>query len=250
MQITKLLRAYQGVIVSIIILIVSGLGIIFGVVPILQKTIVMNTDINNLSKEIEALKNKVSVLESVDEGSLRNNAQVLLSAVPSDKSVPTLLWTLDGLTAKTGVGTGNFLVARLGSLATESAKRVTADEQEIGGNILPFTVNITGSLDQLRGFLASTVSVRRLLRIRTLGVSFQKTGSESTGSANMVTAILGMDTFYSPLPTTIGSVSQPLTPLTSTDDDLVAKVAAMQLMETTTLQPPLTGAARPDPFGL
>ncbi len=248
MQLSKLFREYQKLIVSIGILLVSGLGIVLGVVPILQKTIAMNTQFNNLSREVDVLKNKVSILESIDEGSIRNSAQTLLSAVPSDKSLATLLWTLDGLSAKTGVAAGNFSIAKLGSLATESAKRVTADEQAVGGNIVPFTINISGTLDQLRGFLAASISVRRLVRIRTLDVSFQKTGS---GSATMVTAALGMDTFYAPLPSMIGSVSQPLTALTSADDELIAKVARMQLMESPSLTlPPTGGAVKSDPFSL
>lgn len=252
MKLNKLFRTYQGLIVSIGILIVSVLGIVLGVVPIVQKTIVMNTQFNSLSAEVVVLKNKVSLLESIDEGSMRNNVQTLLSAVPSDKSIPTLLWTLDGLSAKTGVAAGNFSLAKLGSLATESAKRVTADEQAVGGNIVPFSMDISGSLDQIRGFLASSVSVRRLIRIRTFTVRFAKRSTEATGSANMISANLEMDTYYSPLPTTIGSVNQPLTALTSTDDDLIAKVAQMQLMQSTslTLPSPSTGAVKPDPFSL
>jgi Tfp pilus assembly protein PilO len=250
MKLTKLFRTYQGLIVSVGVLIVSGLGIVLGVVPILEKTIAMNTQLKSVSAEVDVMRDKASLLESIDEGSMRDSVQTLLSAVPADKSVPTLLWTLDGLSAKTGVAVGNFSLAKLGSLATESAKRVSADEQAVGGNILPFTINISGTLDQLRGFLATSLSVRRLVRIRTLGVLFQKTAS---GSADMVTATLGMDTFYSPLPTTIGSVSQPLTALTSTDDDMIAKVAQMQLMGSPSLTvPPRTGggAVKPDPFSL
>ncbi|MCX6792342.1 MAG: hypothetical protein NT149_04900 [Candidatus Gottesmanbacteria bacterium] len=252
MQLNKLFHNYLGLIVSVGILIVSGLGILLGVVPILQKTIDMNTQFNSLSAEVDILKNKVSVFESIDEVSMRSNVQTLLSAVPSDKSLPTLLGTLDGLTAKTGVASGNFSLAKLGSLATESAQRLSADEQDVGGNILPFTIDITGSLDQIRGFLAASVSVRRLLRIRTFDVSFLKTAPESSESANLVSATLGMDTFYSPLPTTIGSVSQPLTALTSTDDDVIAKVASMQLLvvPSSPLPPPSVGPSKPDPFSL
>ncbi len=252
MQLNKLIRQYQGVIVSAVVLIVSILGIVFGVVPTVQKTIAMNTQVRNISADVDVLKNKVSVLESIDEGSLRNSVQTLLSAVPSDKSVPTLLATLDGLSAQTGVAAGNFTLAKFGSLATESAKRVTADEETVGGSILPFSINISGTLEQLRGYLASSVSVRRIIRVRTLGVSFGSAASEASGSADTVSATLGMDTFYAPLPATIGSVSQPLEAVTSADEELIAKVAQMQLMESTslTLPAPSAGVIKPDPFSL
>lgn len=249
MKLNKIFRDYQGLILSIGILLASGLGILVGVVPLVQKTIAMNTQLNSVSAEVDVLKNKVSVLESIDEVSMRNNVQILLSAVPSDKSLSTLLGTLDGLSAKTGVSVGSFTLAKLGSLATDSAQRVSANEQAVGGNILPFTINISGTFDQLRGFLAASVSVRRLLRIRTVDVAFATTAS---GSARTASATLGMDTFYAPLLTTIGSVSQPLTPPTSTDDEIVAKMAGMQLLivPSAPLPPPSLGPAKPDPFSL
>lgn len=249
MQLRKLFREYQGLIISVGVLIVSGLGLVLGVVPLIQKTIDLNTENSSLSAEVDLLNNKVSVLQSIDENMMRSDLQTLLSAVPSDKSLGTLLGTLDGLTGKTGVSSGNFSLSKLGSLATESAQRLTADEQAVGSNILPFTISLTGTLDQMRGFLATSISVRRLFRVRTFDVSFLKAGTES---GTMVSANVAMDTFYSPLPSAIGSVSQPLTALTSTDTDLIAKVAAMPLLVQTsaTLPPPTAGAGKPDPFSL
>jgi Tfp pilus assembly protein PilO len=252
MQITKLFREYQSLIISVGILIASVLGIIFGVVPLVQKTIDMNDGIKSVSAEVDVLKNKVTVLESIDEASMRSHAQILLSAVPADKSLPTLLATLDGLAAQTGVSSGNFTLSKLGSLATVSAERLSADERDVGGNILPFTLNISGSFDQLRGFFASSVSVRRLVRVRTFDISFLKVENEASASANLVTATLGMDTFYDSLPTTIGAVGQPLTGVTSADEDVIAKVAAMQLLvaPSSPLPPPSGGPVKADPFSL
>jgi hypothetical protein len=156
---------------------------------------------------------------------------------------------LDGLTAKTGVSVGDFSLSKLGSLATDSAQRLNADEQAVGSNILPFTISVEGTFDQLRAFFTAGISVRRLFRFRTFDVSFVKIGTES---ANVVSANVAMDTFYSPLPSTIGSVSQPVTALTGTDTDLIAKVAAMQLLVTTSapMPPPTGGAGKSDPFSL
>ena len=223
-----------------------------GVVPILQKTIAMNNEISSLSADVDVLKNKVSVLESIDEVSMRSNVQTLLSAVPSDASLPTLLGTLDGLVAKTGVASGNFTLAKLGDLATGSAQRLSADENTVGGNILPFTLNISGTFDQLRGFLALSVSVRRIIRVRTFNLLFLAPTAEASASANTSSANLEMDAFYSPLPTTIGSVSQPLTALTSADDALIATISGMQLLgvSSTPLPPSSLGPAKPDPFSL
>lgn len=249
MQLKKIFRDYQGLIVSIGILLICGFGFVLGVVPLAQKAIDQNREFNTLSAEVNILKNKVSVLETLDEETIRNTLQTLLSAVPSDKSLSTLLGTVDGLAAQTGISVDTFSLSKLGGLSTASAERLSADEQGAGSNILPFTISIAGTLDQMRAFLTASISVRRLFRIRTLDVSFLKTG---TVSASMVSANMAMDAFYSPLPSTIGSVNQPLTALTNTDDDLIAKVAAMKLLvqPSSTLPPPAAGAAKSDPFSL
>lgn len=248
MQLKKFLREYQGLIISAGILIVCVLGVLLGIVPLVRNTIDLNHENSSLTKEIELLNNKVTVLQSIDENAMRSDLLTLLSAVPSDKSLSTVLATLDGLTARTGLSSGDFSLIKVGSLSTESA-RPSADEKAVGSNILPFTVGLTGSMDQLRAFMATSVSVRRMFRVRTFEIGFEKSAS---GSSNMLLANVGMDAFYSPLPPAIGSVSQPLTPLTSADSDLIAKLAGMQLLvpQSSPLPPPSAGGEKPDPFSL
>ncbi|MCX6793784.1 MAG: type 4a pilus biogenesis protein PilO [Candidatus Gottesmanbacteria bacterium] len=243
-QLKKIFREYQWLIISIGILLMCGFGFVLGVVPLAQKAIDLNNEYSSLSAEVNALNNKASILQTIDEDTIRSNMQTLLSAVPYDKSLPTLLGTLDGLTAKTGVSVESFSLSKPGSLATVSARSLNAGEQAVGSNILPFTINVSGTFDQIRAFLTAATSVRRFFRIRTFDVSFV--------NADTVSANIAMDAFYSPIPSSIGSVSQPITALTSTDNDLIAKIAAMQLFETTsaTLPPPSAGAAKPDPFSL
>jgi Tfp pilus assembly protein PilO len=244
MHLKKIFHEYQGLIVSVGILVISGFGLLVGVVPLMQKAIDVNDECSTLSGDVNVLNNKISVLETVNEDSMRSDLQTLLSAVPSDKSFLTLLGTLDGLTAKSGVSMGALSLTKPGSLSTASAERLTADEQAVGSNILPFTVNISGTFDQVHAFMTLATSIRRLFRVRTFDISF--VGPDSA------LATVDMDAFYSPLPSTIGSAHQLLTALTSSDTDLIAKVAAMDLLVTaaTPLPPPSAGAAKPDPFSL
>ncbi len=252
MQLTKILRQYRDLIISIGVILVSLLGLVVGVVPLVQKTIALNKEYRALSQEVDVLRNKVSVLQSIDESAMKKDLQELLYAVPSDKSLSTLLGTIDSLTAKTGVSAGNFSLSKLGSLATSSAQRLTTDEKTVGSNIVPFTMNISGTLDQIRGFLATSISVRRLFRIRSFAVSFVRTDTESTGSAIMTSAHMAMDAFYSPLPTSIGSIGQQLSDLSGEEKDLVSKVAGIPLLVPLfpALPPAALGPAKTDPFSL
>lgn len=252
MQLNKLFRQYRELIISIGVILVSILGFVLGVVPLVKKTMVLNTEYRTLSQEVDVLREKASVLQSIDEGTMKTDLQALLFAVPSDKSISSLLGTIDSLTAKTGVTPGTVSLAKLGSLATASAQRLNVEEKTVGSNIVPFTMSISGTLDQTRTFLATSVSVRRVFRIRSFDVSFMKTDTVSTASATMVSTHLSMDAFYSPLPTSIGSVSQPLTPLTGADTDLIEKVVRIPLLvpPSIPLPPPSAGPAKLDPFSL
>jgi len=102
---------------------VCGVGFVVGIVPLGGKAIDENNELPALSSEVAGLKNKTSVLQTIDENEMRSDMQTLLSAVPSDKSLSTLLSTVDGLAAATGVSVDTISLERPGSLATASARR-------------------------------------------------------------------------------------------------------------------------------
>lgn len=249
-KLKKLLREYQGLIIPAGVLMLCGFGIVLGVVPLARKAMTMNTEIKTVSKEVDALTNKVSVLQTIDEDAMRRDLQTLLSAVPSDKSPSTLLATLDGLASQTGVSIGSVSLTNLGSLATDSAKQLTEEERALGSHLLPLTINISGTYAQVQAFLTASTSVRRLFRIRTFDISLGNT--TTGGSTNMLTANIAMDAFYYAIPSSIGTIGQPIVPLTSADTDLIAKVESMQLVAQTSagLPPPSGGAGKSDPFSL
>lgn len=244
MQLKKIFRQYQDLLISITILLVSAFGLLAGIIPLAKSGLDINSSSATLSMEVDALNKKVSILQSADEDMLRSNLQALLIAVPSDKSLSTLLGTVDGLSAKTGVSVGTLSLTRPGSLATVSATRLTADERAVGSNILPFSLSVSGTLDQVKAFLSAAVSVRRLFRIRSFDIVFANT--------NVITANLSMDAFYSPLPSTIGTVRTPISALSATDTEFIAKITAMQqfAQPSAVLPAAAAGAGKPDPFSL
>lgn len=244
MQIKKIFREYRGPVISAGILLVSGFGFLFGVIPLIRKTIDVNKEYKVLSDEVFLLTKKASLLKSVDENEIRRNVNTLLTAVPSDKSLTTVLNTLDSVTVQTGVAAGSFSLAKPGSLASESAKRLSADEKAVGSNILPFTVSVQGSFEKIQAFLAMSTAVRRLLGVRTFSVSF-------TG-ADTVSANVAMDAYYSPVSSSIGSVSHPVTMITNEENEIIGKVSAMPIhtLSSYTPLPPAAAGVKTDPFSL
>lgn len=239
-QIKIFFRTYQGLSVSVGILIVCVVGLVLGVVPIGKKGFDTAKDVRSLVTKVNVLQNKIFVLQSIDENEMRNDVQTLLSALPPDKSIGTLFDTIDGLTTKTGVSVDSFTIIKPESVGTASASQLTP---------VPFTVHFSGTLPQVKAFLAAAISVRRLLHVR----SFDVTSPPSTGSAGLVSVTVAMDAFYSPIPKAIGSVTQPITGLTNADSDLIAKISSMQLIQSASvvgLPSASASASKVDPFSL
>lgn len=243
MKLSKIFRHYQRIILSGLIVLFALLGLFLGVVPLIQKSLVINGQITELSADIGALEAKLSVLGGLDEDTLRVNLETLLSAIPSDKSLASLMGTIDGLTAQTGVAVSALALAKPGSLATASARKLSADEQVVGSSILPFTVHLTGSFDQIRAFLASAVRVRRSFRIRSFDMTLQ--------GATSVTANVAMDAFYAPIPSAIGSVLQTIGPLEAKDNQVIERLSGLPLLvQMSAPVAPSAGAGKADPFSL
>ena len=235
---------YQQLCVSAGVLFVCVCGFLFGILPVTQNVLATIQDTRALSTEVQALQEKTLVLQSISEDQMRYNAQLLLSG--------TLFDTMDGLTSQAGVSVDSVTITKPGSIATASAIQASADEKKMGSSILSISMHFTGTLPQIKSFLSAAVSVRRLLRVRSFDVSVPKVSS-ATGSADLLSVNAAVDAYYSPVPTILGSVDRPISLLTNTENDLIASISAMKLIQSPSiagLPSPSAGAAKADPFSL
>ena len=250
-QIKKILHTYQTLVISTVIIVLCGVGFLWGIIPLIHKTIDVNAEQKIHAEAVDVLKQKITVLQSINEDEIRGNLQTLLSAIPSDKSLATLFSTLDGLSTQTGISIEDVSLARPGSLATASATRLTVAERAIGSNILPLSIHVSGTFDHIQNFLTTSINIRRLFRVQSFDISFLQNG---TPSASLLTATIVMEAFYSPIPSSIGAVNQPLPELTPSDIDTISKVAAMKLLTPAASSPVFpngsSGGVKPDPFSL
>lgn len=221
-EIRKLFRQYQGLIISVLILIGVGAGVVFGLIPAVGKVMSIRSESQEISEYVMKLGEKVSILEAIDESTYQRLLTELSLAVPPDKSFTSLFATIDGLSAMTGVSVLDVVLTRPGALATDSARRQSAEEQKVGSNLLPFTITIAGSYLQIRDFLERAVNVRRFFRVHNFDIALI---NEST-----ITVKLGLDAFFAPLPNNLGSVEQPITPLSSTDEQVIALVTSLPVV--------------------
>jgi Tfp pilus assembly protein PilO len=216
----KYWRLYKELIISICMILVSILGVIFGIIPATQKVIAVRENSVNLTKSIQVLRTKINILESKDESTYRDEFTQLLEAVPGDKSLPTVFTTLDGLCQQSGVTLLEFSLAKLGSIASNSGTgRPSAEEQKIGSNLLPFTVTVSGNYTQIYAFLTLVNNVRRFFRVNNFEISF----ADITG----ITIHVGMDAFYAPVSTALGLADAPLVPLSQREEDVITRISQM-----------------------
>ena len=240
MQLKKMLRQYKNLILMGSIAVGSLVGMLVGVVPLAQKTVSLWQEVTALSSDVTLLSGKASILQLVDEDELRTNVLTLATAVPPDKSLATILTTLDTVSGQSGVAMSDFSLTKPGSIATASAKRLTSDEAKIGANLLPFSVSGVGTFDKVRSFLASVTRVRRVFRIR----AFQLTNSGSLTNVHV-----DLDAIYLPYPTTVGSVTA-VSNMTAAEEKTISSVGSLPLASQTS-QASASGSVpsgKTDPF--
>lgn len=221
MNIEKFIRTYQELMVSVAMILVAIVGLIFGVIPAAQKVIALRSESMGVADEIAKLQTKETTLDAIDEQTFRNQLQQLVAAVPTDKSLPTVFSTIDALAQGSGVSVTDLTLDKPGKLASGSADQRTPEEVKIGSSLVPFSVTVAGSYDQIRGFLTQIVDVRRFFRVRNFEISFADPANTSVH--------LGMDAFYAPLASIQTTVDSALDPFTADEKRIIDLIEAMPL---------------------
>lgn len=240
MQLNKIVRPYKNLIIMAVGSLLAIAGIVFGVVPLAQKTIALAGGVRALTAEVDLLRRTSATLQLLDEATLRRSVLTLASAVPSDKSLPSILTTLDTVSGGSGIALTDVSLTKPGSLATESAKKLTRDEVKIGANLLPFSVSGRGTFEQVQSFLTSVVSVRRMFRLRSMSVLL---------SGGLSTVLADLDAYYFPYPTTVGPATG-VSGLTEAEEKTITSIGLLPLSSVTSVSTISASApsGKNDPF--
>lgn len=200
-KIRRFIRLNKQFVMYLTIFIVGIIGLFVGLIPSAQKSIQLLRDLRVLGDEINRIQKKVTMLSLLDPATLDQYGQLVLTAVPSEKSVPTLLSTVEAVAIKNNLLITDLNIETLGSLATGSAGQPIKPE----GFVLSETISLQGELLDLRNFLSDCIKVRRLVRVKNMILStFPK--------SDQVSAKLSLEVFYLPLPQSIGKASDSLEP--------------------------------------
>lgn len=244
--IRRIIRLYQSFIISAVIIGFCLIALFVGIIPGAKKIINSVKSVYTQKKTVQLLHEKINILHALDADLLQSYASAAVSAVPQDKSLGTIFSTIDGLTAQEGVAVGGISLSSIGSVATEAAKKLSAEEQKIGVNIVPFSIMVIGPIEQVRNVVEKAVRIRRLFRIRNFDLSFDtKTGTTKS--------TIQMDAYYVPLPKSLGKISDALKPLSDDEILIIDKISALPLITkevsiSTQSSQTQTGSRSIDPF--
>lgn len=125
MDIKNILRTYQGIAVSIAVLVFCGIALFSGVIPSIQKVKEMFVAVSSLKEDNAKLIGKAEILESYDEQDLKQKLSLVLSAVPGNKGLPGLFSTVEKVAKTAGVTLLNMSVTG-GTIASISAQKQSA----------------------------------------------------------------------------------------------------------------------------
>lgn len=237
----KSFKQYQNVSVSAALLIFCIAAFIFVVIPSVTRIQELVSEMRKLSEETASLQKKLTTLSTLDEATLRTNLANVLSAVPAERSFPTVFETVESVAAQTGTTVVSMAISGGATLATPTA--VSASDKKLGTRTIPFSVTINGTLDAVQQFIALVPGVRRLLRVRVFSIAFPR-------EEKPLTVMIEMDAFYEPLPTNIGSTMTVLPTLTEEDVGVINRLTLFPLasQESGSLPPPLIGKTKENPF--
>jgi len=232
LKIRRLFRLHKMLVLYSVLIMISILFFFVGLLPAVRKSIAMVQELRVTKEEISRIQKKANLLSSLDQSELQKNAETLLWAVPSERSVPTLLSTIEGLAAKHDIFISEMMIEGISSLASNSGRLAVKPE----GNIITETLSLQGDLVQLRNFLFESTRVRRLMRIKDLTLS-------SLPKTNRIMAQLVIEMFYLPLPVSIGKPSDPLEPFSQRELETLGKIASFPIVYASGGAPVFTNSA-------
>ncbi len=221
--IRRFLRQYQSYVISIVIILFCIVALFVGLLPGVKKTVQLVSETQTLRKTVATLTEKQRILNELDMTTLMNYSQNAIAAVPADKSLGSLFSTVDALTAKESVTVTAVSLGNVGSVASDSATKLSLDEQKIGVHIIPFSIIVEGPIDRVRNVVDQAVKIRRFFRVRSFDLIFDM-------KSGVTKSTLSMDAYYVPDPKTLNKVTDALTTLTNDEMEILDTVSAFPLL--------------------
>jgi len=231
-DLTKYSRLFLLPILIFVAIILSG---VFFLKPKLEQVVRIKTNLSREKTRLAELTTKLAALEGLDVNELEVKTNVVLQALPVEKDVPQILLAIRGLTQSVGTELRSVQVEP-GEISTESAQIKTSKKYDLP--FLVFKITIAGNLEQLKEFLLKIESIAPLMRVDKIDIS-QKEG--------MAEADLDLDTFFLPLPVSLGVTEKQLSSITAQEEKIYQKLSKLEEIQPGESLPSIT-SGKTNPF--
>lgn len=195
----------RGLIFPVLVGLASLLLIFLVLIPQIGNLISNNSSLTQVQEKSRFLEVKASELQNVDEVQLQKDLNISLNALPSNKDYLEVINLIQALLPQSGFSLNSL---QFGQDTNQSAKPAFTVKMEL-----------SGSRSSLNVLLTNFESTYRPMRIASI-----ETNTKEQNSA-FISAVILLNIFYSPLPTTLGSVETPLPKLTDKDQELINNLA-------------------------
>jgi|GEM_PF-3465717 len=219
LNIRRIIRLHKTLVIYSVLLIAGLICLFVGLIPAVQKSITLVQDLRTMEEDIVRIQKKVNIFHSLDQADLEQNAKETVAAIPADKSVDTLLSTIEAVATKNNLFISDMSIEGITFLTTGLEKQAVKPEEYS----LTETITLQGELIQLRNFLSECVQVRRLMRVKDIKLT-------SMLNSNFFTVKLSIEVYYLPFPLSIGKPSDPLEVFSQKELATLEKIKSYPIM--------------------
>ncbi|HLA04284.1 MAG TPA: type 4a pilus biogenesis protein PilO [Patescibacteria group bacterium] len=209
---------YSSLAVPVISILVSFMVLLMIVWPKFSQALQIKNSNVELAQKTDSLKQKATILASLDKTELEKQVVAAEQLFPSDKNVFLLISQIEKAAGGSGVLLNRVETApgsAQGSSGKPSANPASASsagaQPEIAPNV-EVSVSLTSGYSSLLQFLNNVLTIPRVVSISDLSVS----ASSSEGSSQLKVS-LNITAYFKQMPTDLGSIETPVAELSDSE---------------------------------
>lgn len=186
----------------------------FFLLPNIRKAIELRKQIVIQGKKLTLMTGKLADLQGLSEAELFDSASLLTEALPAGKDFYKSLSVIKKVFVDNGVTLGSFSFSP-GNVSTEAA----GIKEGEGPPQVSFKVVFSSEFENFANLVNAINKSLPLFEIES--IKFESIAATASANFPSLEGVLGIKSYYSPLPKTIGKIDSPLPKITNQDKKLI-----------------------------
>ena len=208
--------------ILILLIFVPGLSPISALLPPWGDLTSHNDTINQQQAQVDRIKQKINMLNQLDQTKLTANLAKAEDGIPDDKDIASTLAVISQIAAAAGTS-----VTSSSLLTAQSAEK----------NSVSYQISLRGTYPAVKDWLVKLENAKRIMTVKSVNLSVADSGQ--------ITADMILNSYYEPLPQ-VSAADAPLAQTSAAQDQLLAQLDSRTNYPSPT--PSTTPSGRADPF--